>query len=85
MRAFIVVTAWDLCRGCHSSCLVINYKRQVHESVRVELKVSNGAEGAFDARPPACIPSIRAELNMCDDAEGAFDAGPSACIPNNFM
>jgi hypothetical protein len=84
MRAFVAVAAWDLRNGCHSSHRVRNCKRRrlVHESIHAELKVADGAEGAFGIGPPACIPLVHAELNMCDGAEGAFNTGPPTCIPN---
>jgi hypothetical protein len=63
-RAFAVVTTWNRRHGCHSCRPVRNYKRRrlVHESVCSELKVPDGAEGSFGARPPDCIPNIDNDL-----------------------
>jgi hypothetical protein len=52
MRAFVAMIDWDLRRGCHSYHPIKNYKmrRLVHESVRADLKVPDGAEGGLLCR-----------------------------------
>jgi hypothetical protein len=58
-------------------------RRLVRELMQAEVIAPNGAEGAFDAGPLACVPLIHAKVNACSDAKGALRARPPACIPNS--
>jgi hypothetical protein len=75
MRAFVVVTAWDLRHGCHSYHL--------SEIIRDEGWFMSQYMQSLTCPMVLSGPSVLAELNMRDGADGAFDAGPPACIPNS--
>jgi hypothetical protein len=48
----------------------------------VQVIVADGAEGAFDMGPPACIPSDSMKLSVHDNAEETFGARPPTYVPN---
>jgi hypothetical protein len=56
-------------------------RRLVRELMQAEVIAPNGAEGAFDAGPLACVPLIHAKVNACSDAEGPSERGLRPASP----